>query len=74
MEVLQHNASHAPGIISVPDIMTESVCPKRIIFAVPDARTFMEQQNIEKAWVIYFDTYEEALKFREELYAHYEPQ
>ncbi len=73
MEVAQHNASHTSGIISVPDTTMEPACPKFIISTVPDIRTFMEEQNINTAWVIYFDTYEEALKFREELYAHNEP-
>jgi len=73
MEVTQHNASHKPGIISVPDTTTEPASPKFIISAVPDMRTFMEEQNINTAWIIYFDTYEEALKFREELHAHAQP-
>lgn len=73
MEVLQHNASYVPGIISVPNTATEPIFPQFIIVVVSDVRTFMEQESIASAQVIYFDTYEAALKFREELYAHYEP-
>jgi len=73
MELLTQNSHHIPGIISIPNTTTEPACPKFLIIVVPDIRKFMEEQNINKAWVIYFDTYEEALQFKEELYAHNEP-
>lgn len=64
-------ATHSPGIISVPgDTGAGNPAPlPHTIIAVPDVHSYMEQQQLSEAFVIYLDSLEEAQRFLEELNA-----
>lgn len=64
-------ATHSPGIISVPgDTGTgDSAAIPHSIVAVPDVRSYMEQQQLSEAFIIYLDSLAEAERFLAELNA-----
>jgi len=63
-------ATHSPGIISVPDLSSaENSGMLHTIIAVPDIRDFMESRQMAEAFVIYLDSLAEAKRFLDELNA-----
>ncbi|MBL0910893.1 MAG: hypothetical protein IBJ09_00865 [Bacteroidia bacterium] len=68
-------ATHSPGIISIPGKTGtgNSGAVLHSIVAVPDVRSYMEQQQLSEAFIIYLDSLAEAERFLDELNASREP-
>lgn len=64
-------ATHSPGIISVPGDTGAGnpAAQSHTIVAVPDVHSYMEQQQLSEAFIIYLDSLAEAERFLAELNA-----
>ncbi|MGQ3012093.1 MAG: hypothetical protein ACT6QS_00150 [Flavobacteriales bacterium] len=69
MKTSLEEATHSPGVISVPDPASPANGTLRTIEAVPDIRAFMESRQMAEAFVIYLDSLAEAQRFLDELNA-----